>query len=127
VVVAGEATTDAVFVTFNPVAGVQLYTAPPVAVKVVFSPRHMLVSPLTVTVGNGLMVSTTESFAVHPFASVTVTWYWVVIAGEAITEAVFVTLNPVAGVQLYVTPPVAAKVVFSPGQIAVSALSVTVG
>jgi hypothetical protein len=40
----------------------------------------------------------------------------VVVAGEAVTEAPVVALNPVAGDHVYVFPPVAVRVADCPGQ-----------
>ena len=48
--------------------------------------------------------------------SVTVTVYKVEVAGPALTTALLLALNPVAGLQRYLLPPVAVNVVESPKQ-----------
>jgi hypothetical protein len=64
-------------------------------------------------------VTTTTSVLVH-VPLVTVTVYEVVPAGEAVGFAVVVLLNPAAGLQEYVPPPVAESVVELPLQMTTS-------
>jgi uncharacterized membrane protein (DUF485 family) len=54
---------------------------PPLAIKVVLSPRQILVSPLIVGVGIGLTVMVSFVEAWQPLASDTVTLYVVVAVG----------------------------------------------
>ena len=49
-----------------------------------------------------------------------VTWYSVLIAGDAVGVAVLTELNPVAGLHRYEVPPEAAKFTDPPTQKAVS-------
>jgi hypothetical protein len=60
---------------------------------------------------------TVEVAVPEPQEPVPVTVYVVVAAGVAVTVAPLVALNPVAGAQLYVFPPVAVSVALWPGQI----------
>jgi hypothetical protein len=53
----------------------------------------------------------------QPLASVTVTVYVVDAVGDAVTVALLVVFNPVAGDQLYVTPPFAESTTLPPPQI----------
>jgi hypothetical protein len=58
----------------NPEPGVQLYVAPPEAVKVVELPAHTLeLAAVADTVGKGLTVTTDVPLLTQPFASVPLT------------------------------------------------------
>jgi hypothetical protein len=60
VVVVGFAVTVAVLVELNPVEGLQLYDAAPLAVKVALCPLHIVgFAGLIAIVGNGFTVTTT--------------------------------------------------------------------
>jgi hypothetical protein len=97
VVAAGDAVTAAVLVALKPVAGLHVYVVAPLAVKPTLLPEHIDAEPgVTVTVGDGAIVTTTVFVLVHePLVPVTV--YVVVVAGFAVTDAVLVALKPVAG------------------------------
>ena len=55
------------------VALFQIYDTPPVATRVVDSPKQIILSPLTEGIGNGLTVTDMPVLAAHPLVSVTVT------------------------------------------------------
>ena len=55
---------------------------------------------IALTTGSALTVTKDVAVAVQPLLAVPVTVYVVVVIGEAVTEAVFVALNPVLGDQL---------------------------
>jgi hypothetical protein len=69
-----------------------------VFVKIVDEPIHALVvPPIGSSTGNGFTVTVISSVSTHPFASVPVTVYVVVVVGLATTLEVFVAANPVDG------------------------------
>jgi hypothetical protein len=100
----------------------QIYVLPPLAVNVVLSPRHMIVSPLIVGVGIGFTVTISLADAPQPLTLVTVTLYVVVAVGVTV---MLLVVDPL--LQIYVLPPLAVRVVLSPRQILVSPLKVGVG
>jgi hypothetical protein len=90
------------------------YVPPPLAVKVVLVPLHIVTSNPAFANGNGVTVTTTASVAEQPDA-LTITLYVVVAPG------VTVMLDVVAVVfQRYEPIPVAVKVVDVPAQIVTS-------
>jgi allophanate hydrolase subunit 1 len=126
VVVVGLATGFAMIPELNVNTGLQLYVPPPVAPNVVDAPLHIVTSLPALAVGGGVTVTITASVAVQP-PVVTVTVYVVVVVGFAIGLAIVVELNPNAGLQLYVPPPVAAKVVDNPLQMVTSLPALAIG
>ena len=72
VVTVGVAIGEAQVVQLNPVEGDQLYVPPPVAVKVVFVPSVIIVTPEIVAVGVGFTVTKREAVSVHPVPTITV-------------------------------------------------------
>jgi hypothetical protein len=100
----------------------QIYVLPPLAVRVVLPPRHILVSPLIVGVGIGFTVTVSFVEAWHPLASDTVTLYVVVAVGLTV---ILLVVEPL--LQIYVLPPPAVSVVLSPRHMIVSPLIVGVG
>lgn len=86
IVLPGPALTTAPVVVFKPVDGLHEYVFAPLAVNVTLSPEHTDVAEgVTVTVGEGNTLITTESVLEQPFALVPVTVYVVVEPGVAIT------------------------------------------
>jgi hypothetical protein len=74
VVAEGFAVTVAPLVLLSPVAGLQLYVAPPEAVNEVEAPAQIAgAEGLTEIVGNGFTVTVTVPVPVHPLAAVPVT------------------------------------------------------
>lgn len=86
-------------VELKPVAGAQLYPEDPLAVKVAETVGQ-IVALLTVTVVEGVMVTTVVAVAAGQFPEEPVTVYVVVELGLAVTVAPVVLLNPTAGDQL---------------------------
>jgi hypothetical protein len=83
---------------FSDVAGDQVYVAAPLAVNVVEEPLQTdALKGVIETFGGLLTVTTTVPDAVHALATVPVTVYDVVMVGDAVTEAPFVTSSPVDG------------------------------
>ena len=72
----------------------------PFAVSVTDCPLHTAAGVLTVTTGSGLIVTVTCAVAVHPFASVPVTVYDVVVNGLAVTVEPVVALRLVDGLHV---------------------------
>src|SRR6202795_4064826 len=68
------------------------------------TPAHSA-PPVAVTLGTPLTVAVAEPTPTHPSASVTVTVYVVVAPGVARGFAMFVALNPAAGLHTYVYGP----------------------
>jgi len=97
-VVAGLAVTAAPVVALNPVAGLHEYVVAPLAVRLTGLPPEHIVAEggVTVTVGVGLTVITTDCVSLQPPLT-PVTVYVVVVAGVAVTPAPVVVLRPVAG------------------------------
>jgi hypothetical protein len=97
-----------------------------VAVSVAEEPRQ-IVGLFTVTAGKGLTVTVEVAELLHPFTSVPVTVYVVVVVGSAITELPVVEERSVLGDQVYVVAPVAVIVVLNPEHIETEGLTVTTG
>lgn len=90
----------------------------PVPFKVINSSLLTVVSlPASIT-GNGFTTTSTTAVLVQKPLFVTVSVYTVVDVGCAAVVAAVGLANPVAGVHLYVSPPVAFNVRPSPAQIA---------
>jgi hypothetical protein len=100
VVLAGVAITVLPDNMFKPVAGPHEYVLAPVAFSVVENPWQISLSPLIEMAGNELTITVIVELAVHPFPSVPVTVYVVVLEGDAVTLPPVVALKPVAGLQL---------------------------
>jgi hypothetical protein len=107
----------------------EVHTPPEVVlVNVVVEPTHALVvPPIEARTGKAFTVTVAWSVFTHPFESVPVTVYVVVVDGLAVTLAVFVALNPVDGLHTYVDAPLAVKVVLKPSQIIASEPALTLG
>lgn len=91
----------------------------PLAPIVVDEPLHIAEAPTDVLiVGKGFTVIVRVAVLVQPLALVPVTVYVVVMVGVAVTVVAVVELRPVAGVQVYDTPPLAPIVVDAPIHIA---------
>ncbi len=71
-------------------------------------------------IGRGFTVRIILSIAEQLFISVTVTVYSVVIVGLATGFGIFEALKPELGLQAYIIPPEAFKLVLFPMQIALS-------
>lgn len=94
----GVAVTLAPVVADNPLAGSQVYAAPPDAVSVVDEPLQIGLTPaLTVMVGNAFTVTDIEAVLLQPAALVPVTVYVILLVGLAVTVAPVVAESPVAG------------------------------
>ena len=106
----GLAITVAPVVVFSEADGLHVYVFAPLAVSVVFCPKHKVMFGETVTTGTGFTVTVVCADAEHPFASVPVIVYVVVDAGFAVTGEPVVLLKAVAGVQEYVIAPFAVNV-----------------
>lgn len=89
----------------KPAAGVHTYDVAPEAVNGVLLPLHMVTLALAVTFGKATIVIVTLPVSVHPLASVPVTTYVVVLAGNATGLAQLTQDKPVAGDHVYVTAP----------------------
>jgi hypothetical protein len=90
--------TEEPVIALNPAAGAQVYVLAPLAVNATPAPPAQIVADegVTVIVGVGLMVTTTDAILEHePMVPVTV--YKVVIPGAAFTVAPLMELNPMAG------------------------------
>lgn len=112
----------------KPVDGLQLYVEAPLAVSDVLVPLQIVVEAgETVIVGVAFTVTVTVAVFVHPFASVPVIVYVVVVVGFAVTLAPVVDDKPVDGLQLYVEAPPAVSDVLAPLQIVTDGETVTVG
>jgi hypothetical protein len=73
---------------------------------VVLVPEQIFDEPaVSVTVGVGFIVMVILSLPLHPLASVPTIVYVVVVPGLALTTVPVVAFNPVAGLQVYETPP----------------------
>jgi len=107
----------------------QLYVPPPVAVKMVLSPLHIVSVPLMLVTTPLSTVIVILSVFVQPPAPVPVTVYVVVTVGLAVTFVPIVALNPAAGDQLYVVAPVAVIVFPAPPEhiVALFGIMLTVG
>ena len=68
------------------------YPEPPLAVRVVFSPSQMMVSPVMAAFGSGFTVTIRLAASVQPLPSVTVTPYVVVLAGDTVMADVVAPL-----------------------------------
>lgn len=87
------------------------YVPAPLAVSVVEPPEHIVAGAAdVVTVGVVFTVIVTVAISLQPLV-VPVTVYVVVEAGLAVTDAVFVALKPVEGLQVYVVAPPAVNTV----------------
>lgn len=117
VVEVGVAVTVGAVVELRPVAGSQLYVAPPLAISMLLPPVQMeAVEGDTATVGTGFTVIVTVA-VLKQVPDVPVTVYVVVVAGVAIGFAIVVLLRPVTGLQLYDVVPDAFSGVEMPLQI----------
>ena len=119
--------TDEPVVALKPVDGVQVYVAPPVAVKVALLPLHIGEGVGAVIVGSGFTAIATVVVFTQPLPSVPVMVYVELIVGLAVTDEPVVALKPVEGVQVYVVPPVAVKMVLLPLHIGAGVGAVIVG
>jgi hypothetical protein len=88
----------------RPVPGVHVYDKAPVppvpagvAPIVTQEPVHKVASFPAFAVGLGLTVIVMQAEALHPFASVTVTQYVVLVVGNAVGFAMVVLFSPKAG------------------------------
>ena len=85
---------------------------PPIAAEPIVADGVVQVSvtsaPALADGGVLFTLTTTTSVAVHPAALVTVKVYVVVTFAEHVGDAIFEALKPVAGLQEYVLPPIAA-------------------
>ena len=66
--------------------------------------------------GAGFTLTVTDVVFVHPFPSVPITVYVVVVVGPAVTVAPVVDDKPMAGLHAYVNAPLAVSVVLLPLQ-----------
>ena len=90
-------------------------------------PRHIFLSAPAFTLGKEFTFTITVSVFIQPFASVPVTTYVVVVAGDAVGLAQLLHDNPVVGDHEYVFAPVAVNVAELPRHIVLSAPAFTVG
>jgi hypothetical protein len=127
IVASGLAKGFGMVVEFNAIFGDQTYVSAPLAFNVTDDPAHMATFAPALTIGAALTVTVTSSVPEQPLPFDTVTTYVVVNIGLASGLAMFGLFNPVAGLQLYIAPPVALSVVDVPWQIAtfIPALGVT--
>jgi hypothetical protein len=102
-------------VAVKPLGPDQAYVPPPVAVKQVEVPAHIVLLPLTLQLGVGLTVSVLLQELVHPAALVTITLY--VPAAVRLQTCAPDPVKPAGPDHAYVPPPVALKHVEVPWQI----------
>lgn len=86
---------------------------PPLAVRVVLLPLHIVNDGFAVIVGSGFTVTVLVAIAAQPLVTV----YVVVVDGVATTTGPVVVFNPVDGLHIYVLAPLAVNVVLFPLQI----------
>jgi hypothetical protein len=79
-----------------------------------------------VITGNGLTVTVTDFEEEHPFASVPITVYVVVIPGTVVTDEPVDEDKSALGLQMYVEAPLAVRVIIVPWQIVVEGVTVIV-
>lgn len=102
-------------VVVKPVVGSHEYVVPPVAVRVVVCPLQIVVGgDAIVTVGKVLTVTVFMVLLIQPLMSVPVIVYVVVADGVQTTVGPLVIFNAVDGIQVYVLPPLALRVLLLP-------------
>ena len=99
----------------------------PVALRFAVPPGQMDVLLPALTTGRGCTVTNRESLLTHPFASVPVTTYLVVLAGFAVGDETVVDESPAEGLQLYVLAPFAFSEMLLPKHKEVSRPASTTG
>ena len=96
--------------------------SPPLAVKLVLPPAHIVVVPAINAVGRAFTVTVELAVFVHPLPSVTVTVYAVVADGDTVIDAVVSFV-----LHEYDVPPLAVSIVLPPAQISVVPVMAAVG
>ena len=87
------------------------------AIAVLAPEQIVCAAGVAVATGVSFTVTVTVPVLTHPFASVPVTVYVVVVVGLAVTAAPVVADNPVEGLHVYVLAPLAVKLILLPVQI----------